>query len=105
MLFPPKKYMRPKILLISVPETIPVYNTTEMAYMIKPYQIAYFSLNQWAETPAEMLQPLLVQTLQNTHHFKAIVTPPYSGHFDYVLNTQIFWSLCKISRIVHRWLS
>src|SRR5690606_37663943 len=39
--------------------------------------------------PVQMLQPLLVQTLQNTHSFRSVVTPPYSGHFDYVLNTQL----------------
>lgn len=85
----PTKKMHSAILLVAAPETRPIFNTTQMAYTIKPYEIAYFSQNQWAETPAEMLQPLLVQTLQNTHHFKAIATPPYNGHFDYVLNTQI----------------
>lgn len=76
-------------LLIATPETKPVYNTTQMAYTIKPYQVAYFSENQWAETPSQMLQPLLVQAMQNTHYFHAVVTPPFMGRYDYTLNTQI----------------
>ncbi len=76
-------------LLISTPETSAAYNTTMMAYTTRPYQIAYFSQNQWAETPAQMLQPLLVQAMQETHYFHAVVTLPFSGHYDYVLNTQI----------------
>lgn len=85
----PARNTHSTILLVSAPEARPILNTTQMAYTIKPYQISYFSQNQWAETPGEMLQPLLVQTLQNTHYFKAIVTPPYIGHYDYTLNTQI----------------
>ncbi|VVC75847.1 hypothetical protein AQUSIP_11440 [Aquicella siphonis] len=85
----PVKKNRQAVILVSMPETHAIYNTTQMAYSIKPYQIAYFSQNEWAEPPVQMLQPLLVQTLQNTHSFRSVVTPPYSGHFDYVLNTQL----------------
>ncbi len=76
--------------LVAPPETVAVYNTTEMAYSLRPYQIAYFGKNRWAETPSQMLQPLIVQTLQNTHHFHAVVTPPIAGHYDYILRTQLF---------------
>jgi len=87
--FVPTKQKRAIVLLVTKPEVRAIYNTTLMAYTIKPYQISYYSLNQWAETPDEMFQPLLVQTMQNTHHFKAVVTPPYNGIYDYELNTEI----------------
>lgn len=83
------KKPRSTILLVPLPETRPVYNTTQMAYRLRPYQIAYFSQNEWAETPAHMLHSLLVQTLTNTGYFKAIVEPPYGGRYDYTLNTEI----------------
>lgn len=85
----PMKKTRRSIVLVSMPVARPIYNTTQMAYTIKPYQVAYFSDNEWAETPAEMLQPLLVQTLQAAHYFKHIVTPPYVGRYNYILNTQL----------------
>ena len=85
----PIKKTSSAILLVSMPETRPAYDTTQMAYSIRPYQISYYSLNQWAEVPSEMFQPLLVQTMQNTHHFKAIVTPPYNGLYQYQLDTEI----------------
>lgn len=78
-----------KILLVTAPETEPFYNTTQMAYSVHHFQVAYFGQNEWAATPGQMLQPLLVKTLQNTGAFKAIVTPPYMGVYDYILNTQI----------------
>ena len=87
--FIPTKKTRPIVLLVTKPEIKAIYNTTQMAYTIRPYQIAYYSLNRWAETPDEMLQPLLVQTMQKTHHFKAVVTPPYNGLYDYELDTEI----------------
>lgn len=84
-----RRHARAITLMVGMPETRPVYDTTQIAYSIKPYQVSYFSQNQWAETPSQMLQPLIVQTLQNTHYFHAIVTPPFAGRYDYVLNTQI----------------
>jgi cholesterol transport system auxiliary component len=87
---PEKKYdARPISLLVIPPETKVTYDTTQMAYTSKPYQISYFSLNKWAERPAQMLFPLMVQSLQNTHHFHAVISAPYTGHTDYLLTTQI----------------
>lgn len=85
----PTKKTRSTILLVSIPETRPIYNTTQMVYTSRPYQISYFSKNEWAETPAQMLHPLLIQTLQKTYAFKAIVSPPYNGRYDYIINTEI----------------
>lgn len=85
----PKKQTQLITLLVLSPQTKAIYNTTEMAYTTQPYKIDYFSQNEWAETPAQMFQPLIVQTLQNTHYFNAVFTPPYSGHYTYILRTQI----------------
>lgn len=84
-----KRQSRPITLLVAQPETRPIYNTTRMAYTSKPYQVSYFGENQWAETPSQMLHPLLVQSLQNTHYFRAVVVPPYVGKYDYLLSAQI----------------
>lgn len=83
------KHTHPITLLVTSPETLPAYNTMQMAYTTKPYEIAYFSQNRWVETPAEMLQPLIVEALQNTGYFNAVVTAPFSGHYDYILTMQI----------------
>jgi cholesterol transport system auxiliary component len=76
-------------LLILAPETSAVYDTTRMAYQMRPYEIAYFSRTEWGERPSQMIQPLLVQTLQKTHCFTAVVTPPFTGHFTHTLRTEI----------------
>ena len=76
-------------LLVLVPETMPAYATTQMAYSTQAYQIAYFSKNEWAETPSLMIQPLVVQTLRNTHYFSEVVSPPDFGHHTFALRIEI----------------
>ncbi|OGT38834.1 MAG: hypothetical protein A3F12_04820 [Gammaproteobacteria bacterium RIFCSPHIGHO2_12_FULL_38_14] len=81
--------MHPLTLLVMPPETEAAYHTTQMAYTIKPYQIAYFQQNRWAETPSQMFFMLLTQSLSRTHYYRSVVTPPYVGPYDYILKTNI----------------
>lgn len=74
---------------VAVPTALPMYNSTDMAYTQHPYQVAYFAKSSWIATPAQMLQPLMVQTLQNTGRFASVSSLYGSGQFDYLLQTQI----------------
>lgn len=76
-------------LVVLSPETSAMYNTNKMAYSLRPHQIAYYSQNEWAETPSEMFQPLLVGSIQKTRYFHAVVTPPVVLENMYILKTQI----------------
>lgn len=95
-------------LLVNKPKTEHIYNTTQMAYSICPFTLSYYSKNYWADTPPNMLLPLIAQSLQNTCHYRAVVTQPYSGSTDLRLNTQLVvlkqdFSCCPSrSRIVLR---
>lgn len=86
----PPHHKKSATLLVLPPATKPVYNTTNMIYSDQPYQIESFVLNQWAKTPSDMLQSLIVETLTKANYFKAVVTPPYVGYYTYALNTHIF---------------
>lgn len=76
-------------LLVLVPETVPAFATTQMAYSIDTYQFAYFTKNEWAETPSQMIQPLIVQALRNTHYFSEVLSPPYFGRHTFELRIEI----------------
>lgn len=76
-------------LLVLTPEAKGDYNSTKMMYTMHPHQSAAYSVNAWAQSPAQMIQPLIVQTLDRTGYFHAIVTPPFLGNYDYFLSTQI----------------
>lgn len=85
----PRRAASAVTLLVLTPEAKPPYDTTRMAYSLRPHEIAYFRDHQWSATPAQMLQPLLVKTLEGTGYFKAVLTPPQSGHYRYALRTEL----------------
>lgn len=90
-------------IFVTQPQTAHAYNTTQMVYIPKHYQLAYFAKNNWADTPSHMLLPLIVKTLQNTHYFYAVVQPPFTGQYDYLLSTHVVRLqqefICRPSRI------
>lgn len=77
------------ILLVTTPEAVAGYQTDEMLYVKKPYQLEAFAKNSWTAPPADMLYPLLIQSLQGTGYFYAVATSPYTEKADYRLDTQL----------------
>lgn len=86
------------VLLVMNPDINPVYNSTRLAYTVRPYQITYYSSSHWVDTPSQMFAPLIAQTLQKTNRFKSIVTPPFTGQYHYALRTQIKTLLIDYTR-------
>lgn len=76
-------------LLVKSTSANSIYNTKNMAYISKPYQVAYFVNNRWADRPADMLMPLLIQALQNQGYYQAIVTSAYNSNYDWVLTINL----------------
>lgn len=76
-------------LWVTVPEAVAGYQTEQMVYINKPFQLESFVKNAWTSTPAEMLFPLMVQSLQKSHYFYAVMSSTYSLGADYRLDTQI----------------
>ena len=75
--------------LVFPPEARPAIDTPQMAYSLRPHHLAYYAQNQWAETPPQMLQPLVVRTLESTGAFRAVVTSPHTGAYALGLRTEI----------------
>lgn len=75
--------------LVLHPETNPVYDSRRIAFTAVPYQVTYYTNNYWVEAPAAMMESLIVKTLQRTKRYKSVLTPPYTGSYDYTLRTQI----------------
>lgn len=76
-------------LLIQMPNMNPGFRTQRMVYVEDDFSVGYFSTNQWAGSPADMLMPLLSQALQKTNHYTAVVTPPFPSFVDLELDTHI----------------
>ncbi|CZJ04609.1 TPA: hypothetical protein I9781_002458 [Legionella pneumophila] len=80
---------RPITIQVTVPEAVAGYQTEEMLYMKKPFKLEPFVKNAWTSPPADMLFPLLVQSLQSSGYFYAVTSSPYSEEADYRLDTQV----------------
>ena len=78
-----------KILLVNTPTAQPGYDTADIAYSRAPLAVEYYTQSQWADTPARMLAPLVVQALETTGAFKAVVTPPTPALDDVRLDLDI----------------
>jgi len=76
-------------ILISQPEAIAGYQTEQMLYIKKRYQLTAFAQNAWISPPAYMLYPLLIQSFQQSGAFSAVASSPYADVVDYRLDTQI----------------
>ncbi len=76
-------------LLVTTPEAVAAFQTEQMLYMKKPYQLEPFAKNAWISPPADMLYPLITQSLQATGYFHTVVSSPYNQGADYRLDTQL----------------
>lgn len=76
-------------ILISQPEAMAGYQTEQMVYIKKPYELSSFAHNAWVSTPANMIYPLLMQSLQKTGYFYAVSSGPYADKADYRIDTQV----------------
>lgn len=76
-------------LTVLPPNASPAYDTARMAYTKRPYQISYFRDHEWAEPPTQMIQKLMVRTLERTGAFRSVLTPPDITPGGYALRTEM----------------
>jgi cholesterol transport system auxiliary component len=83
----PADFNRP-VLLISLPQAEPGFETPRMIYLKRPYELEHYAVNQWADTPARMFMSLLIQALDRTGMWRAVLPLPASVRGDYRLDSQ-----------------
>lgn len=76
-------------ILISQPDAIAGYQTEQMIYTDKPFALSSFVHNAWISSPANMLYPLITQSLQKNNYFFAVASGPDADKTDYRLDTQV----------------
>lgn len=78
-----------QIIEVAMPHARAGFDTDQMAYMQRPSEIEYFSHNRWADTPARMLAPAMVQAIERTGAFQAVVRDANAVHTDLRLETEL----------------
>ena len=77
------------VIAVAPPQAWPGFDTEQIAYVRKPYELDYFTASRWADTPARMLAPLLARALERTGGFRAVVALLSTVGADYRLDTEI----------------
>lgn len=60
-------------LIVNMPKAAAGFDTRHMIYTRSPHKLEYFAQNEWIDTPAHMLQPLIVATIEHSHSFKGVL--------------------------------
>lgn len=76
-------------LLVTTPDAVAGYRTSSMLYMKNPFKIETFANNAWTNPPADMLYPLITQSLERSGYFHAVASSSFSEDADYRLDTQL----------------
>ena len=84
-----KKPISKQTILITTPIAAPGYETSNMIYVMVPYQLKSFANHRWVASPAQLLLPLLADHIRSRHYFKGVMTSPFAGETTYQLNTQL----------------
>lgn len=90
------------VLLVTVPQAHAGYASPQIAYTSRPYELSFYSRNEWLDAPSRMLRPILVSTLEQTGHFGAVVTETNAALAQYRLDTEIVRLVHELGSNPHR---
>jgi len=74
------------ILVITQPKAQAGFDTARMAYLLRPYEVNYYAYNQWADTPARMLQRIMVENFDKAGLWSAVLQTPGAVPAQYRLD-------------------
>jgi cholesterol transport system auxiliary component len=76
-------------LVINPPRAAAGFDSQRIIYTRESHQLEYFAHNEWIDTPARMLAPLIVASLSNAGTFRAVIPTPSLAAGDIKLDTEI----------------
>jgi cholesterol transport system auxiliary component len=85
-------------LIVNPPHAAAGFDSERIIYVRQASQLEYFAHNEWVDTPARMLAPLIVEAIEQSGAFRAVVQMPNTAAGDMRLDTEIL-------RLQHEFLS
>lgn len=76
-------------LVINPPRAAAGFDSQRIIYTRESHQLNYFAHNEWIDTPARMLAPLIVAAISNAGTFRAVIPTPSLAAGDIKLDTEI----------------
>lgn len=76
-------------LIVNPPRAAAGFDSQRIIYVRESHKLEYFAYSAWVDPPALMLTPLLVDAMQNSGAFSAVVPAPGAAVGDWRLDTEI----------------
>ena len=76
-------------LTVSPPHAAAGFDSRRIMYVRQADQLEYFAHNEWIDTPARMLAPLIVAAVESSGAFRAVVQTPSPAAGEMRLDTEI----------------
>lgn len=76
-------------LIINPPHAAAGFDSPRIIYVRESHKLEYYAHNEWVDTPARMLAPLIVAAVESSGTFRAVVTTPSAAAGDLRLDTEI----------------
>lgn len=76
-------------LIVSTPRAAAGFDTPRIVYLRKAFEVEAFAYSQWVDTPALMLAPLMVKTIERTGAFRAVLRAPTAASGELRLDTEL----------------
>lgn len=76
-------------LIVTPPHAAAGFDSPRMMYLRRPDELEYFAHNEWIDTPARMLSPLIVAAIESRGTFRAVVSTPSPALGEVRLDTEI----------------
>ncbi len=78
-----------RVVAVAQPRARSGYATAHMIYTEAPYRLDHFANNEWADTPARMLEPLIVRALESAPRLTVLGAGSTASYADYYLDTTV----------------
>ncbi len=95
---PPRAAITAPTLIVTPPHAAAGFDSQRIMYLRQANQLEYFAHNEWIDTPARMLAPLIVAAVEASGAFRAVVQTPSPAAGEMRLDTEIL-------RLQHEFLS
>ena len=77
------------VLVVEVPRAAAGHDSTRMVYLRRPQELESFAFHEWVDTPAQMLAPLMVHSLQDSGAFRVVLQAPSAASGGLRLETEL----------------
>ena len=79
----------PVSLLVARPITSHLYRDDRIVFGSGPVELGTYEFERWAQSPADMMQDLLVNSLRATGQYRSVLRPGSNARGDYVVRSYL----------------